>query len=90
MTIGSGGDGEITFLDIVALLSFFIGVLNLDMNITQSDIQEQTKDLDSRFSAATRSALNEIHEHLQEQDEKINKILEALHEDHKKAVKDDK
>lgn len=76
--IGTGEGGELTFLDLVALLSFFIGVLNLDMNVTQNDVQEQTKDLDERFTAATKAALAEIHDHLQDQDRKIDLILEAL------------
>lgn len=78
MMIGTGEGGELTFLDLVALLSFFIGVLNLDMNVTQNDVQEQTKDLDERFTAATKAALAEIHDHLQDQDRKIDLILEAL------------
>lgn len=78
MMIGSGEGGDLTFLDLVSLLSFFIGVLNLDANITQSDVQEQTKDLDERFTAATKSALAEIHDHLQDQDRKIDQILEVL------------
>lgn len=89
MMLGTGEGGELTFLDLVALMSFFIGVLNLDANITQTDMQDQTKDLDARFSAATKAALAEIHEHLQEQDQKIDQILEALNEDHKKAVRND-
>lgn len=78
MMLGTGEGGELTFLDLVALMSFFIGVLNLDANITQTDMQDQTQDLDARFSAATRAALAEIHYHLQEQDHKIDQILEAL------------
>ena len=76
--IGTGEGGELTFLDLVALLSFLVGVLNLDMNVTQNDVQEQTKDLDERFTAATKAALAEIHDHLQDQDRKIDLILEAL------------
>lgn len=91
MTIGSGGNGELTFLDIVGLLSFFIGVLNLDANITQSDVQEQTQDLDERFTTATKSALAEIHDHLQDQDRKIDQILEVLrNENHQETVRDDR
>ena len=48
------------------------------MNVTQNDVQEQTKDLDERFTAATKAALAEIHDHLQDQDRKIDLILEAL------------
>ena len=90
MTIGSGDNGNLTFLDIVSLMGFFIGVLNLDANITQSDMQEQTQDLDERFTIATKVALAEIHYHLQEQDNKLNEILEVIkNEDHQETVRDD-
>ena len=78
MMLGTGADGQFTFLDIVALLSFGIGIVNLDENLSQTDVQEQTRDLDARFTAATKTALAEIHEHLQEQDRKIDMILEVL------------
>ena len=87
MMLGTGEGGELTFLDLVALLSFFVGVINLDMNVTQNDVQEQTKDLDERFTAATKAALAEIHDHLQKQDHKIDQILEALkHENNQEIV----
>ena len=54
---------EFTFLDILNLMSFCIGLMNLDMTLTQSDKQE---------------LLDEIHGHLQEQDAKIDMILEEL------------
>lgn len=65
MNVGSGINGEITFLDIIGIMSFLIGVQNLDLNITQDDMQY---------------VLSDIHNHLQEQDEKIDKILEELEE----------
>ena len=71
MMIGSGADGNLTLLDLLTIVSFFVGLENLSMNITQEDVQ-QTADL----------ILKEIHSHLESQDEKIDKILEVLHEDH--------
>ena len=42
MTVGSGANGELTFLDIITLISFFVGIENLDLNITQDDVQKAT------------------------------------------------
>lgn len=63
MNIGSGTNGEITFLDTIGIMSFLIGVQNLDLNITQDDMQY---------------VLTDIHSHLQQQDEKIDRILKEL------------
>ena len=60
MNIGSGSDGQLTFLDIVALLSFYIGLENLDLNIGQSDLDRQTQELDARL----RENIKDIHDHL--------------------------
>ena len=73
MNVGSGINGEITFLDIIGIMSFLIGVQNLDLNITQDDMQY---------------VLSDIHNHLQKQDDKIDKILEEL-EDLKNGTKRD-
>lgn len=75
--LGSGDNGELTFLDIVGLMSFFIGVQNLDLNVTQEDAQNLQKELADKASII----LNEIHKHLEEQDKKIDKILEVLNDD---------
>lgn len=61
---------KINMLDAMTILGFLIGVANYDENITQSDLQEMMK-----------SALNDIHSHLQEQDRKINDILKMLKEE---------
>lgn len=63
MNIGSGTNGEITFLDAIGIMSFLIGVQNLDLNITQDDMQY---------------VLADIHSHLQQQDEKLDRILKEL------------
>jgi len=79
MKIGSGDNGEFTFLDILGIMSFLIGIQNLDYNITQEDMDNTTRKLDY----ALRKEVEEIHQHLQEQDDKIDKILEVLYEKNK-------
>lgn len=75
--LGSGDRGEFTFLDIVALMSFFIGVINLDENLTQSDKAE----LQESLSQKADLLLGEIHDHLEKQDALLQKILEELQND---------
>ena len=84
--IGSGANGELTAIDILSILSFIVGLQNLDLNIDQNDMDEQTRQIDERASALVRNALNEIHEHLEEQDAKIQSILEALYEDYQETL----
>jgi hypothetical protein len=75
--MGSGENGQFTFLDMLNLISFMIGMMNLNENLTQGDKQ----DLLENFSQKADYLLNEIHSHLQEQDMKIDKILKELHYD---------
>ena len=75
--LGSGENGEFTFLDTLSLISFMIGIMNLNENLTQGDKQDLLK----TFSQEAERLLNEIHRHLQEQDEKIDIILEELKHD---------
>ena len=72
--LGSGDYGEFTFLDIISIVSFLIGVANLEENMTQGDKQELQEDLSSKADLL----LKEIHKHLEEQDQKLNLILERL------------
>ena len=72
--LGSGDHGEFTFLDTISLISFMIGLMNYNENLTQGDKQ----DLLETFSQKADDLLNEIHGHLQAQDEKIDKILKEL------------
>ena len=69
MNLGSGQQGEWTFLDILSVASFIIGLENLNMNITQEDVQ-----------ATADKILKEVHSHLEAQDKKIDRILEVLNE----------
>lgn len=75
--LGSGINGEFTFIDVLGVLSFIVGMMNLDENLTQGDKQ----DLLQEFSSKGDLLLNEIHTHLREQDNKLNKILEELSND---------
>ena len=75
--LGSGKNGEFTFLDILAILSFIIGAMNLDENLTQGDKQ----DLLQEFSSKADLLLKEIHLHLEKQDNKLDKILEGMFDD---------
>ena len=82
MNIGSSDNGQLNFMDIVALLSFFIGIQNLDLNVTQEDAQNLQKELTDKASII----LNEIHAHLEQQDNKIDRILEALNNDSRRNL----
>ena len=74
--LGSGDYGQFTFLDTISLMSFMISIMNYDENLTQSDKQDLQKELTNQ----AESILNEIHNHLQDQDNKINLILKKLEE----------
>ena len=75
--LGSGENGEFTFLDMLSILSFLIGTMNLNENLTQGDKQ----DLLEEFSTKADILLKEIHSHLEKQDNKLDKILEDLSND---------
>ena len=72
--LGSGDNGELTFIDWIALISFWVALQNLDLNLTQEDKQ----DLENYLTEKSKQLLNEIHGHLTAQDEKLNEILELL------------
>lgn len=67
---------EWDFLDILSVMSFCIGLQNLDLNIAQEDLDNQTKDLDK----VLHDNIEDIHRHLAVQDEKLNVILKILKE----------
>ena len=75
--LGSGENGEFTFLDTLNIMSFLIGTMNYQENLTQGDKQE----LLETFSKKADDLLKEIHSHLEEQDNKIDTILEVLSHD---------
>ena len=74
--LGSGNNGQLTFLDCISLMSFCIGLMNFDENLSQSDKQDM---MDSLSKESDR-LLSEIHTHLENQDKKIDYILEVLND----------
>lgn len=76
MQFGSGNNGQLTFLDIISLMSYDIGLQNLKLNVAQEDLDRQTQELDNRL----HRVIDDIHMHLAEQDEKIDRLLAAVEE----------
>lgn len=76
--IGSGTNGELTAIDILSVLSFVIGLKNLDLNVDQNDMDRQTRDIDEKANKLVSNAIAEIHQHLEMQDRKLNAIMEVL------------
>ena len=72
--MGSGENGQLTFLDFITLISFWVGLINLEENMTQGDKQ----DLMKKFDEQTEVVLGQIHTHLEDQDKKIDQILSLL------------
>ena len=72
--LGTGDNGEFTFLDMISIISFCVGLQNLDMNISQEDMQNATEKLDQ----VLRDNVMDIHEHLSVQDAKLNAIMSRL------------
>lgn len=56
------------FMDLLFLYSFFIQLQNQGEIVKGKDVQDEIN-----------QAVDLLNEHLQKQDEKINKIMEALH-----------
>lgn len=62
------GDGEqLGLLDIITIFGFMLNIQNYDKNVDQSKMQN-----------AISQAVTDIHNHLQDQDSKIDSILEML------------
>ena len=66
----------IELADILNLASLWIGVQNLGINLTQDDKQDIQNDL----AVNADRLLAEIHAHLEQQDAKIDAILQRLEE----------
>ena len=71
---GNNNNGGLGPLDALNVMSFIIGVMNLEQNMTQNDKQE----LESQFNTKVDQLLKEIHAHLQEQDNKIDIIMKKM------------
>ena len=65
---------ELSFMDLINIISFIVGLQNLDLNISQNDLDNQTEQLDKKL----RSNVDEIHRHLEMQDKKIDLIIMEL------------
>ena len=57
-------------LDAITMVSFIVGLLNYGENVDQTTINN-----------TVQSAVQDIHDHLSEQDEKITKILQLLEDE---------
>lgn len=66
----NGGLFNQNVLDAIAAIGFVIGVANYQENISQSDVQD-----------LVQNALQDLHNHLERQDKKIDEILEILKRD---------
>lgn len=60
-------NAQFTIMDVLNILSFIIGIKNLDANLSQGTAGDLLS-----------AAVNEIHDHLSEQDRKLNIIMEKL------------
>jgi hypothetical protein len=74
MNLGSGLQGEFTFMDLLGILSFLVGIQNLNENLTQND----KSDLQHDLAQQTKNIIGEIHQHLEEQDKKLDYIIQLL------------
>lgn len=60
-------NNQFDVLDIISIINFFIGLKNLNENMEQGSVQQILQD-----------KTNDIHEHLNNQDKKIDAILNRL------------
>lgn len=84
--MGSGANGELTFIDLISLVSFIVGLENLELNITQEDVEKQTAEIDKRVNDQLKQALLELHMHLEQQDDKIDRLLELYNGNNERTV----
>ena len=66
--------GQLDIIDILSVASFYIGLLNLQENLTQGDKQDIQDDLSQKADYL----LSEIHRHLEEQDVRLSRIEKLL------------
>ena len=65
---------QLSFIDLLSIASFVVSLENLEENLTQSDKQDLQKELSDKADLL----LKEIHEHLEQQDKKIDEILRRI------------
>lgn len=63
----SDNDLNLDIIDIISVMSFIIGVKNYDENVSQNTMDK-----------TVASAVRDIHNHLEAQDMRIDKIIELL------------
>lgn len=66
--------GGMNLIDVLSVASFFIALQNLDLNLAQEDLDNQTQELDKSL----RKVVDDIHSHLSIQDTKLNYIVNRL------------
>lgn len=62
---------ELDLIDLLSIMSFVIGLMNYEENLTQSDKQELMNELDRK----TSRLLNELKKELNYQNELLERIL---------------
>ena len=67
---------QLSLLDILNILSFIIGILNYNENLTQGDKQELMQEIDNKISLV----LDKVQKHLELQDKQLNIIIKRLEE----------
>lgn len=65
------------FLDTLSILSFIIGVMNYDENLSQSD----KDDMLNKISVQMQALLEHLEKDIDEQNEMLREILQLLKED---------
>ncbi len=63
----NNNNSQMSLMDALAIVSFFIGLANYGENVDQNSMQE-----------AISKAVEDVHSHLKSQDEKIDKILSLI------------
>ena len=63
----NNNDNQLNAMDFISMVNFFIGLANYGKNVDQN-----------KMNRAIKSAVIDIHDHLNEQDRKIDSIIEML------------
>ena len=63
----NNNDNQLNAMDFISMVNFFIGLANYGKNVDQN-----------KMNRAIESAVIDIHDHLNEQDRKIDSVIEIL------------
>lgn len=77
-------NNQFNTLDILNIMSLMISMQNYGMNLTQNDKQDLLQDLHNSLT----ENVNDIHQHLLDQDKKIDNLILLLSEIKEKLDKD--